>query len=586
MNPPVLSRRPAALLRDPRVRLGLGFLAALVWQWGLLPLWGPSPALVLAAVCLLAWLAADGARGGFSLPRKSTLALTALLGGALGFASMAPEMLLATGKNAAPLAPLVRAGLARAAVLALVAAPLLCFALEKLCVRCEAAPAPGRPFPRLAFFAATLVYLCPAWRGRVVENTTLDYANQLAQVRGNIPLNDIHTLAHTGLIWLFRGDHSALVTGQFLALAALVCLFAAWLWRRGLPPFAVSALPLTLMLNEPALSQFQIGTKDAPYGLCMGLALYFMARYIANDLAWKRRHRLAFGLSLAGCGLFRYNGYAFVLACLVWLAALGFVRRRREGFSVAAAALAAVLVFNFCAYSVAGAVKVPSGVSMQVPATGIVLLLRDGALTPGQEARARELMAVDCALRAIDEFDVAHYNDTKRIWWHRDLLTYVPTAAEAKFAPLLAQDPRLIDPLNNLFTLSLSENKADIAALYLELFFQHPIACLRLIAENQTSVWRWSTQVPMSHLFYLYLMLMGFAALGLRRLARCWPLLLPVLCNLGSILIASCTDEARYLLPTYLLAVPAVLFAAAALRNGPPEQRKNPPKQGVSDPCL
>ena len=60
---------------------------------------------------------------------------------------------------------------------------------------------------------------------------------------------------------------------------------------------------------------------------------------------------------------------------------------------------------------------------------------------------------------------------------------------------------------------------------------------------------------------------MGFAALGLRRLARTWPLMLPVLCNLGSVLVASATDEDRYLLPTYLLAVPSILFAVAAAKD-------------------
>ena len=562
-----LPRSPRTFLTDPWARLGFGFVFALFWQRVLLPRWGAGPALLLLAVGLAAWLAASCIRRSVFLPKKSTFLLTSLVGAALGFGSVMPQMLLRTGKSAGPLSPLALEGAVRAAALACIAAPLLCFAAGRLCALCEKAAAPARPFPRLAFFAASLLVLYPAWQNRLMENGTLDYANQLGQVQGTVPLNDVHTLAHTFIIWLFRGNHDALVTGQFLALAALTCLFAAWLWRRGLPPFAVSAGLLAFMLNSTTLAMFQIGTKDPPYGLCMGLALYFMARFIANDLAWRWYHRLAFGVTLAGCGLLRYNGYAFVLACLVWLAVLGFVRRRREGFSVIAAALATVLVFNFCAYNIAGAAKVPNGFSLQVPATGIVILLHDGVLTPEQAARARELMAVDCALQAIDEFDIEKYNSAKRILWHRDLLTYVPTASEEKFAPLLDQDIYLIDPLNNLFVMSVAENKAGIVALYLELFFQHPIACLRLIAENQTSVWRWSTQVPMSHLFYLCLMLMGFAALGLRRLARTWPLMLPVLCNLGSVLIASATNEDRYLLPTYLLAVPSILFAVAAAKD-------------------
>lgn len=574
MSRSVFSGDLRALRADPRVQLGLGFVFALLWQLVLLPLCGEGPALLLLAVCLVAWLSVGSLRRDLFLPKKSALILTSLLGAALGFGSMVPQMLLRTGKETGPLAPLALEGLVLAALLALLVSPLLCFAAARLCALCEKAAAPGRPFPRLAFFAASLVALYPSWQNRLMENGTLDYANQLGQVQGTIPLNDVHTLAHTFIIWLFRGNHNALVTGQFLALGALACLFAAWLWRRGLPPFVVSAGLLAFMLNSAATGMFQIGTKDPPYGLCMGLALYFMARYIANDLVRRWYHRLAFGVCLAGCGLLRYNGYAFVVVCLVWLAVLGFVRRRREGFSIIAAALATVLAFNFCAYNIAGAVKMPNGFSLQVPATAIVLLLHDGALTPEQEARARDLMAVDCALSAIDLPDISHYSVAKRILWHRDLMTYVPSASEEKFAPLLDQDIYLIDPLNNLFVMSVAQNKAGILALYLELFFQHPVACLRLIAENQTSVWSWGAQNPMSHMFYLSLLLMGFAALGLRRLACAWPLTLPVLCNLGSVLIASATDEARYLLPTYLLAVPSILFAVATLKNALPEQRQ------------
>ena len=567
MSRPAFSWDLRALRADPWGQLGLGFVFALLWQRVLLPLCGEGPALLVLFVCLAVWLAVSGVHRGFFIPEKSTLLLTCLVGAALGFGSVVPQMLLQTGGSAGPLGPLVRQGLVRAAVLALIAAPLLCFSLRRLCALCEAAPAPKRPFPRLAFFAASLVVLFPTWQGRVVENGTLDYAYQLGQVQGTIPLNDVHTLAHTFIIWLFRGNHNALVTAQFLALGGLVCLFAAWLYHRGLPPFAVSAVLFIFTLNASASSLFQIGTKDPPYGLCMGLALYFMARFIAGDLGWKWYHRLAFGVSLAGCGLLRYNGYAFVLVCLVWLVVLSILRRKWTSLSIVAAPLATLLIFNFCAYNIAGAVKVPNGFSLQVPATGIVVLMHDDVLTEEQQVRARELMAVDCALQAIDEFDIEQYNSAKRILWHRDLLTYVPSADEEKFAPLLDQDIQLIDPLNNLFVLSVAENKAGIVALYLELFFQHPVACLRQIAENQTAAWNWGAQSPMSHLFYLCLMLMGFAALGLRRLAHTWPLTLPVLCNLGSVLIASATNEDRYLLPTYLLAAVSVLFAAAAAKD-------------------
>ena len=42
-----------------------------------------------------------------------------------------------------------------------------------------------------------------------------------------------------------------------------------------------------------------------------------------------------------------------------------------------------------------------------------------------------------------------------------------------------------------------------------------------------------------------------------RGMLRRWPELLPVVCNIASVVVAASTNEIRYLLPTFLLAVPS-----------------------------
>ena len=162
MSRPAFSWDLCALRTDPWGQLGLGFVFALLWQRVLLPLCGEGPSLLVLFVCLAVWLAVSGVRRGFFIPEKSTLLLTCLVGATLGFGSVVPQMLLQTGGSAGPLGPLVWQGLVRAAVLACIATPLLCLAAERLCALCEKVAAPEQPFPRLAFFAASLVVLFPA----------------------------------------------------------------------------------------------------------------------------------------------------------------------------------------------------------------------------------------------------------------------------------------------------------------------------------------------------------------------------------------------------------------------------------------
>lgn len=64
-----------------------------------------------------------------------------------------------------------------------------------------------------------------------------------------------------------------------------------------------------------------------------------------------------------------------------------------------------------------------------------------------------------------------------------------------------------------------------------------------------------------------------------RGMLRRWPALLSVVCNIASVVVAASTNEIRYLLPTFLLAVPSALFFA--LEGGVPDDQT----KGVSEPC-
>lgn len=64
-----------------------------------------------------------------------------------------------------------------------------------------------------------------------------------------------------------------------------------------------------------------------------------------------------------------------------------------------------------------------------------------------------------------------------------------------------------------------------------------------------------------------------------RGMLRRWPALLSVVCNIASVVVAASTNEIRYLLPTFLLAVPSAL--CFALEGGVPDDQT----KGVSEPC-
>ena len=136
------------------------------------------------------------------------------------------------------------------------------------------------------------------------------------------------------------------------------------------------------------------------------------------------------------------------------------------------------------------------------------------------------------------------------------------------------------DVFNNLFILAAGQNPKEILQLYLELFLQNPWLCTTEILRNNTNVWRLDRGLgPFSHVFCLAAMAVAFFCGSGRGMLRRWPALLPVVCNIASVVVAASTNEIRYLLPTFLLAVPSAL--CFALEGGVPDDQT----KGVSEPC-
>ena len=419
----------------------------------------------------------------------------------------------------------------------------------------------SRPkFPAFYFFVAMLVPLLCAWASKGPYLDSFDLAYELEMLRGETPLNDVHTMAHTFLLWLCAGNPVVLVGLQIFALALLLTVFAAWFYRQGMGLFCIGAtfsmFSLCGTVTELAVSPI----KDLPAALCMGVVLYYSMRLLVNDLQWHWGHRLAFGSALAFTGLLRHNGYVLVLAAGVWL--LFRAMRQKQLFAVLASGVVCIVLVNAIGYGILHAQSPNNGFSVQVYATGIVAVERRGGdITEAQRQRMKELLPMDYVEACLSNPETEGRTLAQRLCWIRDLGQYLPSEEEQAFAPLLQDENGTNDVFNNLFILAAGEHKTEIITLYFELFLQNPWLCTTEIIRNTTTIWRLERGLALfSHVFYLIGILAAFVGIGKKKMLRFWPVLLPIGCNVASVVVAASTNELRYLLPTFLLAAPAVLF--------------------------
>lgn len=473
-------------------------------------------------------------------------------------------------------------GLALGLVLGVLAGPPLVCALRRMAQKARAARSEERPpFPGLWFFLAVLLPLVVYWARVFPYESSFDLEYQLEMLRGEIPLNDVHTLAHTLLLGMLGGQPGLLVAVQLLALAGLLTAFAAWFYRRGMGLFALAACLCGGCLGPVVGQAAASPIKDMPAALCTGVVLYYIMRLLAEDLRLTWPHRIAFGAALAFTGLFRHNGLVLVLAAGLWLLARGIYRRRKCLLAAVAVCAVCILLVDGVAAPLLNVQHPANGFAVQVYATGIVAVdQRGGEITDEQRRRMEELLPMDYVAQCLENPDTAHFTRAQRLCWTRDLGSYTPSEREQQFVPLLEDSAGVNDVFNNLFILAAGQNKAELLRLYLELFLQNPWLCTTELLRNNTNVWRLDRGLgPFSHVFYLAAVALAFFCGSGRGMLRRWPALLPLACNIASVIVAASTNEIRYLLPTFLLAVPCALFFALEA-GGADHQTK-----GVSEPC-
>lgn len=422
-------------------------------------------------------------------------------------------------------------------------------------------------FPASAFFMAMLIPLLGFWATKAPYIDAFDVQYQLEMLRGDVPLNDVHTMAHTFLLWLTAGQPVILVGLQIIGLAWLLTVFAAWFYRQGIGLFSIavsfSMFSLCGTVAEIAVSPI----KDLPATLCMGVVLYYIMRLLANDLHWSRWHIAAFGGALAFTGLLRHNGYVLVLMAGIWLLVVGL--RKKQMFGVLACCVACIVLVNGIGYQMLHAKSPSNGFSVQVYATGIIAVdRRGGEMTAEQRQRMERLLPMDYVEHCLSNPDTAGRTLAQRLCWTRDLGQYTPSEREQNFATLLQDQEGTNDVFNNLFILAAGEHKAEIVKLYLELFLKNPWLCTTELIRNTTTIWRLDRGLALfSHVFYLMALMVAFVSIGRKGMLRYWPVLLPILCNIASVVVAASTNEIRYLLPSFVLAMPTILFLVVQMQQ-------------------
>lgn len=391
----------------------------------------------------------------------------------------------------------------------------------------------------LSFFAFVLAWLTvfPS------DLSAPDTVNQLMQARGEIPYSNVHTVAHTLLLALFSRLDPSLglyMLAGCTAAALLYGLFAGYLTRRG-TPYPLLLLALTpFLMPKLTVALYTQPLKDLPYSLCVGLVTYFLMRLI-DEGRLSRAKAVLLGVSLAFCTLFRLNGAVVTLLVGAYFA--GFFLKRGQWGALWRTLLSALVCVAglslFSAYALR-AESPENGFSVQVFGAGIAAVVaEEGEMSDAQTAQIEQTLPMEWM-----QSRYAPWN-ARSLFWEQD----ETARGDARTAVF-----------NNRFVLALGAHKAEAVRLYIALFFQNPLLCLREIAFGTYCVWGWqieSVQFYYTNSFLCCALLLACCA---RKSRRRLFALLPIACNMLSIFVATVTNETRYLMPTFLLAPVLLLY--------------------------
>lgn len=385
-------------------------------------------------------------------------------------------------------------------------------------------------------FGVTLLCLCLRWGLLYFPfRPTTDVTDQLAQIETN-SYSNLQPLGHTLFLRLCLtvfGSLSGAVFLQILMIALLNGLFANYLCRCQRAPYLLVLALTTIYLGLMPSSLYMYPWRDAPYTFLIGVLTYYVLRLVDREhpLRLTVPHGLALGASLAWCMLFRFNGLVPVGLTLAFLVCYILRRGQWKPLIAIVCAMAASIggLYGY-AYGALKAESPPNGSPYQVFGSGIAAVVaNDGRITPEQYERIRAVLPVD--------FMREHYTP-----WHGENLLWV--TEEVPSNPLPGR---------------LAANPGEVVRLYFELLPANLGICLRDILYNTFEVW--GVMYLFSNATLLYMLFIAAAAAWSRRTWRAgWPVFLPVLGNVASIAVSTITNEIRYLLPTYALFVPLLVY--------------------------
>lgn len=372
-----------------------------------------------------------------------------------------------------------------------------------------------------------------------------DTENQWQQIHGEIRYSDVHTLGHTIFLKLLLhicDSYAIVILVQILAVAALVALFAAYLYGRGVPYGYILLFQLVFLcmnLNEVYMYPW----KDTPYTVVLGLVCYFIMRSLDKDYDFTLWRSLGLALALVWMFLFRTNGIVPLIGCAAYFVVY-FIRRKKllQLVSLALVPVVCVLSVNWYGYQVLKADSPPNGFSVQIFGAGVsAVVAKDGNMTDAQRERIEEILPTNWIRAQYDS-----WNPKNLIWGYE-------AAGDAFFA-----DPNN-KVFNNHYVVALGQHRDEVVSLYFQLLPKNfSIMVTELLF---TSHGFWSMADLESNGMLLLLLFVAVVASRRKGMLKSgWPVLLPMVLNAVSIVISTITSEERYYLPTFTLFAPLLLY--------------------------
>ena len=366
-----------------------------------------------------------------------------------------------------------------------------------------------------------------------------DTTSQWNQIHGIEPYTTIHAIGHTIFLKVLLSVWASYIFVILVHIASLTALYlflSDYAYTKGIPPwFSCLLCSLALIWTIAATEAYFAPWKDTPAAICLCLVSLLIARHL-DGAGLTVPQALLLGIVLAWCALFRLNGLIAVLVCGMFFL-LSFLKRQ-QGRQLAAFLLG--LTVSFGSVSLYSSLMLhpaspENGFALQVLGSGIAAVVHDDPITDSEREEIDSLLPID--------WMQSHYTDmySKRgLFWDRDLCARIQ------------EDPTLAI-MNNDFVLHLGDHKLEVIQLYFRLL-PHHFRTMFFDALGSFSL-IWSQETPLfvtNPLFWAALI--AVLACQIHLPLYKWAVFLPCICNTISIMLATATNERRYMLPSFLIA--------------------------------